>query len=326
MTLSGFHIGDVHVPYGLIAAPMAGVTDRPFRALCRQLGADVAVSEMLISDKRLWHTQKSRNRMNHEGETGPIVVQIAGAEPVMMADAAIESVRLGAAIIDINMGCPAKKVCNKYAGSALLENEALVEEIVEAVVDAVDVPVTLKIRTGPTRERRNAVRVARIAERCGIRSLAVHGRTREEKYAGEAEYNTIADVKQAVSIPVIANGDINDGPKARQVLKATQVDGLMIGRAAQGNPWIFSEIRHYLEHGECRQSPTAETVRSQLIEHVQALHRFYGPQAGMRVARKHIGWYLKQLPDARQYRRELVTIETPWAQLAKLSELPIVRH
>lgn len=323
MMLGGFSIGSVHIPGGLMAAPMAGVTDRPFRSMCRRLGADAAVSEMLISDQRLWHSRKSTLRMNHQGEVAPIIVQIAGACPQMMASAAVESERQGADVVDINMGCPAKKVCNTYAGSALLSNESLVQEILEAVVAATAVPVTLKIRTGPAPDCRNAVRIARIAERAGIAALAIHGRTREEKYTGQAEYRTIADVRQVIDMPLIANGDINDGPRAASVLAQTQADGLMIGRGAQGNPWIFSQIRHYLDNGVEQTLPSACEVRREMTRHIRQLHRFYGESSGVRVARKHIGWYLAQLPDGLAYRRQLMKITDADDQIAALESLPV---
>ncbi len=323
MTLKGFNIGSVPIPGGLMAAPMAGVTDRPFRALCRRLGADAAVSEMLISDQRLWHSRKSTLRMNHVGEVALIIVQIAGACPQMMASAALESERQGADVIDINMGCPAKKVCNTYAGSALLSNESLVQAILEAVVEAVTVPVTLKIRTGPSPDRRNAVRIARIAECAGISALAIHGRTREEKYSGQAEYLTIAEVRQAVDMPLIANGDINDGPRAAEVLKLTQADGLMIGRGAQGNPWIFSQIRHYLQHHIEQPRPAIAVIRQEMTRHIHQLHDFYGGISGVRVARKHIGWYLSQLPDGPAFRKQLMKIDAPDEQIHALESLPV---
>jgi tRNA-dihydrouridine synthase B len=282
-------------PYTLAAplalAPMAGVTDRPFRLLCRRLGAAVAASEMVTSDVRLWHTQKSRLRMVHDGEPQPRVVQIAGGEPQMMVEAARRNRDLGAQVIDINMGCPAKKVCNRAAGSALLRDEPLVGAILAAVVRAVDVPVTLKMRTGWDPAHRNGERIARLAEDAGIAALAVHGRTRADHYRGAAEYATIRAIKAAVSIPVFANGDIDSGAKARAVLEETGADGVMIGRAAQGRPWIFREIRHFLATGSVLPEPDAAEVRDIMLAHLAELYAFYGEHVGVRVARKHLGWY-----------------------------------
>ena len=282
-------------PFNLVApvalAPMAGVTDRPFRLLCRRLGAGLAASEMVTSDVRLWHTRKSRLRMDHDGEPEPRVVQIAGGEAGMMAQAARLNRDLGAQIIDINMGCPAKKVCNRAAGSALLRDETLVGAILEAVVRAVDVPVTLKMRTGWDPEHRNGVSIARIAEGAGIAALAVHGRTRTDRFDGLAEYATIRAIKQAVSIPVFANGDIDSGAKARAVLEESGADGVMIGRAAQGQPWIFREICHFLATGQAFAPPDATEVRDIMLGHLEQLYAFYGQHAGVRVARKHLGWY-----------------------------------
>jgi tRNA-dihydrouridine synthase B len=275
----------------LALAPMAGVTDLPFRNLCRRLGADSAASEMVTSDARLWDTPKSRRRLDHSGEASPRIVQIAGGEPVMMADAARRNADLGAEVIDINMGCPAKKVCNRAAGSALLRDETLVAAILRAVVSAVDIPVTLKMRTGWDPEHRNGVVIACLAESEGIRGLAVHGRTRAEHYTGSAEYGTIRAIKAAVRIPVLANGDIDSGPKARDVLAETGADGVMIGRAAQGNPWIFNEIRAFLSTGRCLQRPGSDEVRAIMIAHLTDLYAFYGESDGVRVARKHLGWY-----------------------------------
>jgi tRNA-dihydrouridine synthase B len=276
---------------------MAGVTDRPFRNLCRDFGAGLAVSEMVTSDQRLWNSRKSRQRLDHSGETAPRSVQIAGADPEMMASAAQANVENGAQIIDINMGCPAKKVCNKAAGSALLRDEKLVGNILEAVVNAVDVPVTLKIRTGWCPETRNALTVARIAEQCGIQALTIHGRTRACRYNGDAEYDTIAEVVQQSHIPVIANGDITSAEKASFVLKRTGAAAIMVGRAAHGAPWIFSEINHYLETGLALPKPTIGEVSQTVHLHIRTLHDFYGPFLGVRIARKHIGWYLDKLPQ-----------------------------
>ncbi len=288
---------------------MAGVTDRPFRQLCKRLGAGMAVSEMVASDSRLWQTEKSLRRGDHTGEVDPIVVQIAGAAPQMMAEAARYNVARGAQIIDINMGCPAKKVCNVYAGSALLQDEPLVARIIRAVVEAVPVPVTLKIRTGWDRAHKNALTIARIAEENGIQSLAVHGRTRSDLYLGEAEYDTIRALKQAVKIPVVANGDIDSPEKARAVLQYTGADALMIGRAAQGRPWLFREIDFYLKTGTHRAPPTVAEVRTVAGGHLQDLYSFYGAEKGARIARKHIAWYLAATPDAAAFRQQLNRIE-----------------
>jgi tRNA-dihydrouridine synthase B len=286
----------------LFVAPMAGVTDRPFRQLCKRLGAGLAVSEMVTSNSLLYGSAKTLRRADHAGEVEPIAVQIAGADPQMMAQAARCNVERGAQIIDINMGCPAKKVCNVMAGSALLQDEPLVARILDAVVRAVDVPVTLKMRTGWDRAHRNARRVARIAEDTGIGALAVHGRTRACQYQGEAEYDTIAEVKAAVRIPVTANGDIDTPQKAKQVLDYTRADAVMIGRAAQGRPWIFREIEHYLAHGELPPPPLVAEIHAVLREHLADLYAFYGEQTGVRVARKHIGWYTKGLAGSAQFR------------------------
>lgn len=299
--MSAPRIGPYTLPNRLILAPMAGVTDRPFRQLCRRLGAGLVVSEMVTSDVRLWNSRKSSLRLLHAGDPEPRSVQIAGGDPQMLAEAARKNVELGAQIIDINMGCPAKKVCNKAAGSALLRDEPLVREILQAVVGAVDVPVTLKIRTGWDRQNRNGITVAKIAEDAGITALAVHGRTRADLYTGEAEYDTIAAIKQAVSIPVFANGDIDSPQKAKAVLDATGADALLIGRAAQGRPWIFREIDHYLRTGETLPAPALIEVERILLEHLAALHAFYGELMGTRIARKHVGWYLATLPGARSF-------------------------
>jgi len=300
----------------LFVAPMAGVTDRPFRNLCKRFGAGLAVSEMIASDPALWNTEKSLRRADHRGEGEPISVQIAGADPQMMADAARHQVNRGAQIIDINMGCPAKKVCNKAAGSALLRDEALVGRILEAVVGAVDAPVTLKIRTGWDPQNRNAVRVARIAEDAGVQLLAVHGRTRACGFGGTAEYDTIREVKRATRLPVIANGDIASPEEARRVLDYTGADGVMIGRAAQGRPWLFREIEHYLASGERLTPPLATEIRDVLVAHLESLHRFYGRETGVKVARKHIAWYTKKLLGSVQFRAEMNRIETCEEQVA----------
>jgi tRNA-dihydrouridine synthase B len=298
----------------LAVAPMAGVTDRPFRQLCKVLGAGYAVSEMTASDTRLWNTDKSRRRRDHDGEVEPIAVQIAGTEPVQMAEAARLNVAHGAQIIDINMGCPAKKVCNVAAGSALLRDEDKVAAILDAVVAAVDVPVTLKIRTGWDHSNRNAVRIARIAEAAGIRALAVHGRTRADLYNGAAEYETIAAVKAAISIPVIANGDIDTPEKAKHVLDRTGADAVMIGRAALGRPWIFREIDHYLQTGTKLPSPDLAEIREILTAHLGALHSFYGERTGPRVARRHVGWYTGTIPGGARLRAEVNALDTPESQ------------
>jgi tRNA-dihydrouridine synthase B len=315
MTKAELKIGPYSLPNRLFLAPMAGVTDRPFRQLCRRLGAGMAVSEMITANKALWASKKSLLRANHEGEPEPRSVQIAGADPQMMAEAARHNVAEGAHIIDINMGCPAKKVCNVMAGSALLQNEKLVADIVESVVNAVDVPVTLKIRTGWDRDNRNGVTIARIAEDAGIQALAVHGRTRADAYKGEAEYDTIAEIKSRIRIPVIANGDITSPEKALEVLNKTGADGLMIGRGAQGNPWIFREILHYLDTGELLAQPEVTEIKQVLIEHLQNLYDFYGDYSGVRMARKHIAWYSKGLRDGNVFRQEMNLLEMPQQQL-----------
>ncbi|MGO1234135.1 MAG: tRNA dihydrouridine synthase DusB [Marinobacter sp.] len=302
-------IGPYTLPNPLIVAPMAGVTDRPFRQLCRKMGAGLAVSEMVIADSKLWHTRKSQTRLNHQGEPEPRSVQIAGGDPGMLADAARQNASFGAQIIDINMGCPAKKVCNKAAGSALMKDENLVRQILEAVVQAVDIPVTLKMRTGWDQDHRNAPTIARMAEEAGIQAIAVHGRTRADKYNGEAEYDTIAEVKASVGIPVFANGDITTPEKARQVLAYTGADGLLIGRGAQGRPWIFREILHYLETGEHHPVPALDEVEQILTEHLAELHSFYGEKMGVRIARKHVGWYLQTHDESKQFRKRFNAIE-----------------
>jgi len=311
-------IGPHTLPNNLVLAPMAGVTDRPFRLLCRRMGAGLAISEMVTADASLWSSRKSRQRMDHDGESEPIAVQIAGGDAPMLAEAARFNVTNGARIIDINMGCPAKKVCNKAAGSALMRDEALVREILESVAAAVDVPVTLKMRTGWDRDNKNAVTIARMAEDAGIAALAVHGRTRADAYKGEAEYGTIAQVKQAVDIPVFANGDVDTPRKAAQVLRETGTDGLFIGRAAQGRPWLFRQINHYLATGEELPDPGAEEIRNILMGHVEALHAFYGEYIGLRVARKHVGWYLQARDPDKTFRRHFNRIEDAGAQLQLL--------
>ena len=295
---------------------MAGVTDRPFRQLCRKLGAGYAVSEMVASDPRLRGTDKSRRRTDHAGEPAPVAVQIAGADPAMMADAARYNVARGAQIIDINMGCPAKKVCNAAAGSALLSNEPLVAAVCEAVVGAVDVPVTLKIRTGPDPLHRNAVRIASIAQSAGIAALTVHGRSRACMFVGPVDYDTITAVKRSVSIPVIANGDIDSPGRAREVLARTGADAIMIGRAAQGRPWIFREIEHYLATGQMLPAPTVAEARQLILEHLDDHYGFYGEEAGVRIARKHLGWYTRDLAGGAQARGEFNRAETTLSQTA----------
>ncbi|MEJ1170306.1 tRNA dihydrouridine synthase DusB [Variovorax sp. CCNWLW235] len=307
----------------LFAAPMAGVTDRPFRMLCRQLGAGYAVSEMVTSRKELWNTLKTSRRANHDGEPGPIAVQIAGTDAAMMAEATVYNIERGAQIIDINMGCPAKKVCNKWAGSALMRDEPLAREIVQAVVNAAqpfNVPVTLKMRTGWSQEHRNAVRLARDFESAGVQMLTVHGRTREQGYKGNAEYDTIAAVKAAVRIPVVANGDINSPEKARDVLAATGADAVMIGRAAQGRPWIFREISHFLATGTHLAPPLVIEVRRLLLDHLVEHYALYGEFSGVRTARKHIGWYVRTLADGEAFRAQMNTIEDSAAQLRAVGD------
>ena len=311
-------IGPYVLSNNLAVAPMAGVTDRPFRQLCKRLGAGYAVSEMVASDPRLWGTDKSRRRTDHAGEVTPIAVQIAGADPRMLAEAARYNVDRGAQIIDINMGCPAKKVCNAAAGSALLANEALVSRILETVVRAVDVPVTLKIRSGPTPGSRNAVSIARRAQDAGIAALAVHGRTRACAFVGPVEYETIAAVKRAVTLPVLANGDVTSPQQARRVLHDTLADGLMIGRAAQGRPWIFREIAHYLQTGAELAPPTVAEARALIVEHLAEHYAFYGEEVGVRIARKHLGWYTEGLIGAEAFRREANAAQSVHAQRAAL--------
>ncbi len=300
----------------LFVAPMAGVTDRPFRQLCKQLGAGLAVSEMVTSNSLLYGSAKTKRRANHDGEVQPVSVQIAGADPAMMAQAARYNVDQGAQIIDINMGCPAKKVCNVMAGSALLQNEALIERILDAVVRVANVPVTLKIRTGWDKSNRNALAILKIAERAGIRALAIHGRTRACGYTGNAEYDTIAAVKAEARIPIIANGDITSPEKARQVFDATGADAVMIGRAAQGRPWIFREIEHYLATGEKLPAPRVEEIHQVLRGHLADLYAFYGTETGVRVARKHISWYTKGLAGSAHFRHAMNQLPTIDAQLA----------
>jgi tRNA-dihydrouridine synthase B len=309
-------IGPHVLKNNLIVAPMAGVTDRPFRQLCKTMGAGMAVSEMISSNAQLWNTAKSRRRADHQGEVDPISVQIAGADPAAMAEAARYNADRGAQIIDINMGCPAKKVCNVAAGSALLQNEPLVGRILDAVVAAVDLPITLKIRTGWNLQNRNAVRVAGIAQSAGIKALSIHGRTRACGFIGSVEYDTIADVKSRVGIPVIANGDIDSPEKAGEVLRRTGADALMIGRAAQGRPWIFREIEHYLANGHRLCAPGVAEIRDVLVQHLHELYALYGEQVGVRVARKHIGWYTKGLAGAVAFRQTMNRLDAAPQQLA----------
>jgi tRNA-dihydrouridine synthase B len=316
MDFLGFHLRN-----NLFVAPMAGVTDRPFRQLCKKLGAGVAVSEMVTSNSLLYGSAKTRRRANHDGEVDPISVQIAGADPAMMAEAAKYNVDNGAQIVDINMGCPAKKVCNVMAGSALMQNEPLVAKILEAVVAAVPgTPVTLKFRTGWNRENKNAPTIARIAQESGIRAIAIHGRTRADQYMGEAEYDTIALVKSQVKIPVIANGDITTPQKAKHVLDYTRADGVMIGRAAQGRPWLFREIEHYLKTGELLPPPQVTEIHSILRAHLADLYAFYGEETGVKIARKHISWYTKGLVGAANFRHAMNQLPTVEAQLAATDE------
>jgi len=312
-------IGRFRLTGRALLAPMAGITDLPFRRLCRRLDAALAAGEMLSADPRLWQTRESRRRREHAGEAEPRVVQIAGGDPDSMAEAARRNAEAGAQIIDINMGCPARRVCNQEAGSALLRDEALVARILQATVAAVEVPVTLKIRTGWDAASRNAVRVARIAEESGIQALAVHGRTRACRFAGSAEYESVAAVKQAVRIPVIANGDIDSPEKAARVLRETGVDGVMIGRAAQGRPWIFREIEELLAHGRARE-PAPVEVRDIMLAHLRDLYGFYGEEPGARIARKHIGWYCSGRPQGETFRRSVLQVATAEAQLAMVRD------
>ena len=313
-------IGPYTLNNNLIVAPMAGVTDRPFRQLCNSMGAGMAVSEMVSSNSLLWGSEKTLRRADHTGEVDPISVQIAGADPLMMAEAARYNVERGAQIIDINMGCPAKKICNVMAGSALLQNEMLVGRILDAVVSAVDVPVTLKIRTGWDKQHRNALSVARIAESAGVSAIAIHGRTRACAYTGNAEYDTIAAVKSEVRIPVIANGDITTPEKVKQVLEYTSADAVMIGRAAQGRPWIFREISHYLATGQHLPLPDVSEIHRVLIKHLHDLYDFYGEYSGVRIARKHISWYTKGLVGSAAFRHNMNQLQTTDQQIVAASE------
>ena len=320
-TATGLRIGNIQLANNLILAPMAGISDRPFRELCRQFGAGMAVAEMVTSDTSLWHSRKSSLRLVDCDDQEPRAIQIAGSEPEQMAAAARGCVKMGAQLIDINMGCPAKKVCNKAAGSALLRDELLVAEILRTTVTAVDVPVTLKIRTGWDPDTRNALQIARIAEQEGIQALAIHGRTRADRFKGEAEYDTIAAVKQAIGIPVLANGDINTPQKARQVLEHTKADGLLIGRGAQGRPWIFRDMLHYLTTGEQLPPLPLGELQETLRLHLGRMHDFYGPVMGVRIARKHLAWYLQWLPDSREFRSRFNGLDCPQLQLQAIDEL-----
>lgn len=317
------NIGPFVLANPFFVAPMAGVTDRPFRQLCKKLGASYAVSEMVTSRPDLWNTLKTSRRANHEGEPGPIAVQIAGTEPLMMGEAAAYNIDRGAQIIDINMGCPAKKVCSKWAGSALMQDEALALSIIEAVVAVCTprgVPVTLKMRTGWCQSEKNAVVLARAAERAGVQMIAVHGRTREQGYGGQAEYDTIAAVKAAVGVPVVANGDIDTPEKAREVLAATKADAVMIGRAAQGRPWIFRELAHFMSTGAHLAAPLVAEVKYLLLDHLQDHYALYGEYSGVRTARKHIGWYVKALPGGQDFRARMNLIEDCAQQAAAVAD------
>ncbi len=319
--MTALHIGHIALANRLFVAPMAGVTDRPFRQLCKRLGAAYAVSEMVTSRKDLWNSLKTSRRANHDGEVAPISVQIAGTEAAMMAEAAAYNIDRGAQIIDINMGCPAKKVCNKWAGSALMQDEPLALEIIEAVVAACmphNVPVTLKMRTGWCDAERNALRLARAAENAGVAMVTVHGRTREQGYKGFAEYDTVAAVKAALHIPVVANGDIDSPEKARDVLAYTKADALMIGRAAQGRPWIFREINHFLATGEHLPAPEVLQAKAWLIEHLHDHYSLYGEHTGVRTARKHIGWAVRGLPGGEVFRNEMNLLDSSSAQVQRL--------
>jgi tRNA-dihydrouridine synthase B len=318
-TLRAMYIGPYLLKNNLIVAPMAGVTDRPFRQLCKSMGAGMAVSEMVASNSLLWGSEKTLRRANHDGEVDPISVQIAGADPGMLAEAARYNVDQGAQIIDINMGCPAKKICNVMAGSALLKDEPLVGRILDAVVGAVNAPVTLKIRTGWDRGNRNAIQIARTAEQAGIQALAIHGRTRACGFSGDAEYDTIAAVKAEVGIPVIANGDISTPERVKAVLDHTRADGVMIGRAAQGRPWMFREIQHYLATGSHLPPPEVDEIHRVLIAHLNELYQFYGEYTGVRVARKHISWYTKGLAGSAAFRHAMNQLESSTEQLTAVN-------
>ena len=311
-------IGSITLPNTVVLAPMAGVSDLPFRQLCHRLGAGMVVAEMLTADRRLWNSTKSKLRLEFGKDIEPRVVQIAGADPLMLADAAKQVEQLGAQIVDINMGCPAKKVCNKLAGSALLRDESLVASILESVVAAVDVPVTLKIRTGWSPEEKNAVQIAQIAQASGIAALTVHGRTRKCRFKGVVNYADIAKVKQSVSIPVIANGDIDSVEKAAQVMRDTGADGIMIGRAALGNPWFPGHVAEYLHNNLQLCRPNVQDVRNLLLEHLATLHAFYGEFMGTRIARKHVAWYLQQIPRSAVFRKRFNQLDSAKEQLGEL--------
>ncbi|WP_417579517.1 tRNA dihydrouridine synthase DusB [Nitrincola sp.] len=315
-----FRIGPYSINSKVILAPMAGITDRPYRQLCRRLGAGMTVSEMVISDTAFWKTRKSAYRLDHTGEIAPRSVQIAGADPVMMAEAARMNAARGAQIIDINMGCPAKKVCNRAAGSALMREPELVKNILEAVVKAVDLPVTLKMRTGWCHDSRNAVELARMAQAVGIQALAVHGRTRTDGYRGEAEYDTLARIRDVIEIPLFANGDINSPEKAKGVLEKTGANAVMIGRAAQGRPWLFREISHYLQTGQLLPSASLNEISKIMQQHLQELHLFYGELLGVRISRKHIGWYMQHFEQGQAFRKHFNTIESAELQSSTLAE------
>lgn len=316
----GFRLGVHTLRQPLLLAPMVGVSDLPFREICLQQGATLTVAEMVPANTQLWNSEKNRLRLKRSGNCGPEIVQIAGFDPDMMAEAARLNADMGAEVIDINMGCPAKKVLKKAAGSALLKDPDLVEKILKAVVNAVDIPVTLKIRTGWCRAERNGPDIAKIAEDCGIAMLSVHGRTRECRFLGDAEYDTIARIKQSVSIPVIANGDIDSAEKARHVLQYTGADGLMIGRAAQGKPWIFREVRHFLETGEMPAPPAAQDISTLMLDHIRALHAFYGEFRGALFARKHIDWYSRALPNGDLLKQQFMAVDTATEQLDVLHQ------
>ena len=326
------HIGPYRLPNALFVAPMAGVTDRPFRQLCRSFGAGYAVSEMVTSRKDLWHTLKTSRRADHTGEPGPIAVQIAGTDAAMMAEAAAYNIDRGAQIIDINMGCPAKKVCNKWAGSALMQDERLALQIIEAVVAACaphGVPVTLKMRTGWCAQVKNAPALARAAESAGVQMVTVHGRTREQGYKGQAEHDTVAAIKAALRIPVVANGDIDSPERARDVLRATGADAVMIGRAAQGRPWLFREIAHFMATGERLAPPLVLEVRRALLDHLHDHYSLYGDYTGVRSARKHIGWYVRSLPGGEALRERINALEAAelqWQAVADYFEEMAARH
>ncbi|MFD1260253.1 tRNA dihydrouridine synthase DusB [Entomomonas asaccharolytica] len=321
MTATFPRIGCYQLDGRLILAPMAGITDRPQRMLCRRFGAALAVSEMVTSDTRLWKSNKSKHRLPHQDDLEPRAIQIAGTDPEQMAHAAKANVALGAQIIDINMGCPAKKVCNKAAGSALMKDEKLVEGILQAVVKAVNVPITLKMRTGWDSSTKNAITVAKIAEQSGIKAIAIHGRTRADLYTGAAEYDTIAEIKQQVSLPIFANGDITSPEKAQFVLNYTKADALLIGRAAQGNPWLFREINYFLETGQHYSSPTFTERKQVMLEHLAALHTLYGEAMGMRIARKHMGWYLSYLPEGIVFKHQFNQLESAQEQYSYIKNI-----